>query len=129
MVPLWLSLFVSVGAGCSCDGYRYGSSKDDFSENMMKTSSPLRNEYNEIVSKLVKAQDDIYSLVSENLMLFYKQVRRNVSVTIPVLYNFLMAQIHNLPASFQLALLLFFFIDIPFVRLRLHLFKMLNPFC
>ena len=34
----------------------------------------LKAEFEEVLAKLLKAQENIYSLVSENLMIFYKQV-------------------------------------------------------
>ena len=34
----------------------------------------LKAEFEKVLAKLLKAQENIYSLVSENLMIFYKQV-------------------------------------------------------
>jgi hypothetical protein len=67
--------FVSVGAGCSCGAIPTG--KDDISKNLI-VPAPLKKEYQEIMAKLIRAQEDIYNMISENLMLFYKQVGRTL---------------------------------------------------
>ena len=76
-----LYYYLSVGAGCSCQS-KNGStatSNDDMS-NSSKDDLPtprvvhLKAEFEEVLAKLLKAQENIYSLVSENLMIFYKQV-------------------------------------------------------
>jgi hypothetical protein len=66
-----------VGAGCSCHSEESSSlpeGREDGSS-QQHAAGPFKEEFQQILSKLSLIQEEIYRMISENLMLFYKQVR------------------------------------------------------
>jgi hypothetical protein len=66
-----------VGAGCSCHSEESSSLPEGREDSSLQqhAAAHFKEEFQQILSKLSLIQEEIYRMISENLMLFYKQVR------------------------------------------------------